>query len=469
MTDPRFNDPITRQELLRRAAVGGAALTLPSILAACGGGDGIGAQTGPGAGTTSVTQELADTLVFANWPAYIDKKGNRRPTLEKFTAATGVEVDYIQEVNDNEEWFGKYQAQLSQGQDIGRDLTVLTDWMAARMWNLGYLQRLNKEELPNVEDNMVSALRSPEFDPERKFSVPWQSGMTGLVVRTDLAPDVTSISDVFDSQYEGQVTMLTEMRDTVPLVMREMGLDPDTVRHHFRRRHGMTFQAYHRARRLGSALGAMKGGDSVGRAAFEAGYDSLSGFQEAFRQQFGVEGLLERFVDARAIEAQRAPVIRQQSDQNRLGEVGVLSQILTNLERFDLADREIDDDAVRVEALGLNTGLEAAGRDCHLERTLQRQLPLEVFDQHLVLAGADRDLLQRARGRRRRRSGRLLPEHRRSGPARQDGPANSGRRFRPSHPAARPLPESRRATRTACSGQRRRRNEGRRAGAPPHP
>jgi AraC family transcriptional regulator of adaptative response/methylated-DNA-[protein]-cysteine methyltransferase len=49
----------------------------------------------------------------------------------------------------------------------------------------------------------------------------------------------------------------------------------------------MTFQAYHRARRLGAALGQVHGGSPVARAAFGAGYDSLSGFQDAFRQYFG--------------------------------------------------------------------------------------------------------------------------------------------------------------------------------------
>jgi hypothetical protein len=73
MTDPRFNDPLTRRQLLRRAAVGGTALTLPSLLAACGGGSGIQGAGNTQAGTTSVSQTLADTLVFANWPAYIDK------------------------------------------------------------------------------------------------------------------------------------------------------------------------------------------------------------------------------------------------------------------------------------------------------------------------------------------------------------------------------------------------------------
>jgi spermidine/putrescine transport system substrate-binding protein len=232
MTDP-FNgvtDPITRLQLLRRLAAGGATLSLPAILAACGGGSGIEAQTGGGAGTTSVKQQLADTLVFANWPAYIDKKGSRRPTLDKFTAETGVDVKYIQEVNDNEEWFGKYQAQLSQGQDIDRDLTVLTDWMAARMIRLGYVERKDKSAIPN-EANLVETLQSPPWDPNRDYSLPWQSGLTGIGYNPKFTGGpVTSIEQLLtDSKLKGKVTCLTEMPDTIGLVMLAQGADPTAV------------------------------------------------------------------------------------------------------------------------------------------------------------------------------------------------------------------------------------------------
>lgn len=69
--------------------------------------------------------------------------------------------------------------------------------------------------------------------------------------------------------------------------MRSQGLSPERVRRWFKQNHGMTFHAYSRARRLGSALGQVRNGSRVSRAAFEAGYDSLSGFQDAFKQYFG--------------------------------------------------------------------------------------------------------------------------------------------------------------------------------------
>jgi spermidine/putrescine transport system substrate-binding protein len=230
MTDPQLNDPITRRLFLKRAAVGGAALSLPSLIAACGGGGGISAQTGAGGASTEVSQQLADTLVFANWPAYIDKKGSSRPTLEKFTSETGVNVKYIQEVNDNEEWFGKYQAQLSQGQDIDRDLTVLTDWMAARMVRLGYVQKKDKSAIPN-EANLVTTLQHPTWDPNRDYSLPWQSGLTGIAYNPKFTGGpVTSVEQLFtDSKLKGKITCLTEMPDTMGLVMQAQGADPTAV------------------------------------------------------------------------------------------------------------------------------------------------------------------------------------------------------------------------------------------------
>jgi spermidine/putrescine transport system substrate-binding protein len=231
MTDPRFNDPLTRRQLLRRAVVGGTALSLPALLAACGsGGGGIEGQANTQQGTTSVQQQLADTLVFANWPVYIDVKGKKHPTLDKFTAETGVKVKYVEEVNDNEEWFGKFQAQLAQGDDIGRDLVVLTDWMAARMVRLGYVQKKDKSAIPN-EKNLTPTLQHPAWDQNRDYSLPWQSGLTGIGYNPKFTGGpVTSVEQLFtDPKLKGKVTCLTEMPDTMGLVMQAQGADPSKV------------------------------------------------------------------------------------------------------------------------------------------------------------------------------------------------------------------------------------------------
>jgi spermidine/putrescine transport system substrate-binding protein len=200
-----------------------AATALALGLAACGGGGGGGIEGGGEKQTETVKLEgkPSGSLTISNWPLYIDKT-----TVANFEKQSGVSVKYIEDVNDNAEFFGKVQPLLAQGESGGRSIFVVTDWMANKMHELGYLQNFDKSGLPNFEKNLRSELKSPSYDPNRDYSAPWQSGMTGLTVRTDLAPNVHSICDLFDPQYKGKVDMLTEMRDTVPLVMKCMGVDP---------------------------------------------------------------------------------------------------------------------------------------------------------------------------------------------------------------------------------------------------
>ncbi len=211
----------------KRSRIGGVvllALIAALLLAACGGdGDSVGGGSDSG---TEVAQAgpVEGELTISNWPGYMDK--GSRNTVAEFEQKTGVKVKYVEDVNDNAEFFGKLQPQLQEGKSGGRSIFVVTDWMAKQMNDLGYLQQLDHSTLPTVFDNLIPSLESPSFDPEREFSVPWQSGMTGLMVNTKLAPDVKSVNDLFDPKYKGKVTMLSEMRDTVPLVMKADGIDP---------------------------------------------------------------------------------------------------------------------------------------------------------------------------------------------------------------------------------------------------
>jgi spermidine/putrescine transport system substrate-binding protein len=204
-------------------AIGALAVALG--LAACGSDDG-GIEGGGGSEETTVAKaegKPSGDLYVANWPFYIDGK-----TVDDFEDATGISVTYKEEVNDNAEFFGKVQPQLDQGESGDRDIMVVTDWMAKKMHDLGYLQEFDQAAVQPAKDNLVPDpnVESPSFDPDRSFSLPWQLGMTGLVVNTAEAPDVKSINDLFDPQYKGKVEMLTEMRDTVPLVMKADGVDP---------------------------------------------------------------------------------------------------------------------------------------------------------------------------------------------------------------------------------------------------
>ena len=194
----------------------GAALTV----AACGG------DTGGDTGETQVAESgsAEGTLTISQWPAYVDPGENG--TIAEFEKNSGVKVDYIEDINDNVQFFGKMQPLLDRGESGGRDILVVTEWMAKQMFDLGYLQELDHADLPTVFDNLRLQFEVPVLDPDRKFSIPWQAGMTGIWVNTKEAPDIRSVNDLFDSKYKGRVTFQSEMRDSVGLTLKGEGIDP---------------------------------------------------------------------------------------------------------------------------------------------------------------------------------------------------------------------------------------------------
>ncbi len=197
------------------------------LIVACGEEDAI-SGSGESADAQVVPEGAAEgELKIANWPLYVDP--GKDGTIAEFERETGIEVEYVEEINDNAQFFGKIQPQLAQGESGGRSLITVSDWLAGQMHELGYLYEFDKSKLPNVEANLIPALREADADPDRDFTVPWQSGMTGLIVRTDLAPEIDEVADLFDPEYKGQVDMLTEMRDTVPMTLKSLGIDPETA------------------------------------------------------------------------------------------------------------------------------------------------------------------------------------------------------------------------------------------------
>ena len=191
-------------------------------LAACGGDDSVGGGN-EGEQQTAKAGKPSGDLTISNWPGYIDPGKNG--SVAEFEEEFGVSVDYIEDVNDNVQFFGKLQPQLEQGESGGRSIVVVTDWMAKQMYDLGYLQEFNQEDLKTVFGNILPQFEESEYDPERSYSIPWQGGLTGVFVDTAKAPEIDEVADLFDPKYKGQVTMLTEMRDTVPLVMQSQGVD----------------------------------------------------------------------------------------------------------------------------------------------------------------------------------------------------------------------------------------------------
>jgi spermidine/putrescine transport system substrate-binding protein len=225
---PPLTLPLLRGTLSRRTFFRGAgAVGLATLLAACG----TEAQAPKSSGERAADDKSdQDKLVnWSNWPEYIDvDDAGKRPTLEAFTKQSGIKVNYTEDYNDNDEFFAKVQPQLSAGQDTGRDVWCSTDWMVARLIRLGWVQELDKGNIPNVK-NLEDSLSDVDFDPGRKYSLPWQSGFAGIGYNPDSTGGrkIESIDQLLtDKTLKGRVTMLTEMRDTVGLVMLAMGKDP---------------------------------------------------------------------------------------------------------------------------------------------------------------------------------------------------------------------------------------------------
>jgi spermidine/putrescine transport system substrate-binding protein len=220
-----MNPSLTRRQLVQRGAAGISLFSLPGLLAACGGGGGDG-----GGGSSD---DLKDVLNFANWPLYIDvdEKTKKHPSLDQFTTKTGIKVNYFEEINDNAEYFAKVQGPLSKGQGIDRDIFVFTDnsRFPGLLVDQGWVQKLDKERIPNVV-NLIDAQASPPFDSKREYSLPWQSGMTGIAWNENVTGPVRSVQQLLeDPKLKGKVTMLMELADSVGLVMLQQGNDPSAV------------------------------------------------------------------------------------------------------------------------------------------------------------------------------------------------------------------------------------------------
>ena len=215
---------MTRRGFLQGASISAVALG-SGLLSSCGT---EGASVGESECTSTDESDTEKEVVFSNWPLYVDPvKAKSVSTLEKFEQSTGIAVDYTADVNDNEQFYAKVAPQLADCQSTGRDVFALTDWMAARMINLGWIQPLNHDNMPNVDANLLDWFKTPAWDPDRKYSVPWQAGMTGICYNSDLVDPVDSFEAMLTRpDLKGKVTVLSEMRDTMLFMLRLQGADP---------------------------------------------------------------------------------------------------------------------------------------------------------------------------------------------------------------------------------------------------
>ncbi|ARE74263.1 MULTISPECIES: spermidine/putrescine ABC transporter substrate-binding protein [Streptomyces] len=222
---------LTRRSLLRASGVGALTLGGLSTLAGCGippakrEGDAAAASDDHSAGEKEIN--------FSNWTEYMDTSEDEksRPTLEEFTKRTGIKVKYTEDINDNVEFFGKIRPQLAAGQDTGRDLIVVTDWLAARIIRLGWAQKLDPAHLPHAYANLIPQFRTPDWDPGRSYSYPW-TGIDTVIAYNEKATGgkkVDSVTQMLDDpSLKGRVGFLTEMRDSVGMTLLDQGKDPAT-------------------------------------------------------------------------------------------------------------------------------------------------------------------------------------------------------------------------------------------------
>ncbi len=226
---------LSRRRLLQAAGIGGVAIAATAC-GASGSDAGTATGTATGAPAAATAADLSDTdktANWSNWPLYLDinDETGEYPTLKAFQDANGIAVTYTEDVNDNNEFYAKVRTQLEQGQDIGRDLVVLTDWMAALWIENGYAQKLDKANIPNSK-NLIPRLADVAFDKPRDYSLPWQSGFGGLgynksALKDTLGSDkITTLDQLFDPKLKGRITVLSEMRDTMGCIMAWQGNNP---------------------------------------------------------------------------------------------------------------------------------------------------------------------------------------------------------------------------------------------------
>ena len=198
-------------------------LSRRTVLAGVGGAGAAVALASCSSGGSS-----AETVRWANWTEYLDydEASGENPSLVEFEDANGIKVSYKEAVLDNDEFTAPLLDKLQSKKDIGYDLVTLTDWMTARWIRLGYTAKFTDGSIPN-KANLLASLQNPSFDPGRNQSLPWQGIMAGIGWNTEKIPGgVKSVSQLFSPKNKGKVVVLSEMRDTMGLILLHLGIDP---------------------------------------------------------------------------------------------------------------------------------------------------------------------------------------------------------------------------------------------------
>jgi spermidine/putrescine transport system substrate-binding protein len=208
----------SRRRFIGGGAAAAAAVALGgSFLAACGSKSET--SSSPSASAPADDGSPASgTLRVSNWPLYMADG-----FVAAFQKASGLTVDYKEDFNDNEQWFAKVKEPLSRKQDIGADLVVPTQFMAARIHRLGWLNEISDSRVPNKK-NLRKDLLDSKVDPGRKVTAPYMTGMVGLAYnRAATKRDIRTIDDLWDPAFKGRVSLLSDTQDGLGMIMQSQG------------------------------------------------------------------------------------------------------------------------------------------------------------------------------------------------------------------------------------------------------
>lgn len=223
---------LSRRRFMQMAGLAGAGLALSACstkpnAGASGSGSAGASASGSASGAPS-SSDIPKELIWANWPLSVDTEDDGTiPSLVEFEKRTGIHVEYLAEINSNDEWFAKVQPLLQGGKGLPSSVISPTDWLGGRFISLEWAEELDKSKIANAK-NLLPAFESPAFDPTRTYSLPWQGWLVGIAVNTDVTgKDVQSIDELLhDSALKGKVSLLTELRETTGTLMLANGADP---------------------------------------------------------------------------------------------------------------------------------------------------------------------------------------------------------------------------------------------------
>jgi spermidine/putrescine transport system substrate-binding protein len=242
-TDPALWRGLTSQRFSRRGllragglAAGAAAVAggagLASVLAGCGNGAPAAAQTDTiGSPAWWSKQRLHRTVNFANWPDYIDVLGGKHPTLEQFTALTGITVNYSEPVSDNVTFYNTIKPALKRGQNTGYDIIVTTTNSPAlgELIANGWLTPLDQSVMTNFRRYASRLAENPPWDPGNVYTMAWQSGWTAIGYNSAVVTNPgASVGLLFDKKYAGRVGMMSDPEELGSVGLLGIGVEPAT-------------------------------------------------------------------------------------------------------------------------------------------------------------------------------------------------------------------------------------------------